>query len=42
MVRDISSISRRKIVQLLMRVDGKEARGIIQQAADGVDRVERS
>src|SRR6266852_3439988 len=42
MVRDISSISRRKIVQLLIRVDGKEARGVIQQAADGVDRIERS
>jgi hypothetical protein len=25
-----------------MRLDGKEARGVIQQAADGVDRMERS
>ena len=28
--------------QLLIRLDGKEAREAIQQAADGVDRVERS
>jgi len=25
-----------------MRIDGKEARETIQQAADGVDRIERS
>jgi hypothetical protein len=25
-----------------MRLDGKEARGVIQQAADGLDRMERS
>jgi archaellum component FlaC len=31
-----------KVVQLLMHLDGKEARGVIQQAADGVDRMERS
>ena len=31
-----------KFVQLLTRLDGKEARGVIQQAADGVDRIERS
>jgi archaellum component FlaC len=31
-----------KIVQLLTRLDGKEARGVIQQIADGVDRMERS
>jgi archaellum component FlaC len=31
-----------KIVQLLTRIDGKEAREVIQQAADGVDRIERS
>jgi hypothetical protein len=31
-----------KIVQLLTRLDGKEARGVIQQTADGVDRMERS
>jgi hypothetical protein len=31
-----------KIVQLLTRLDGKEARGVIQQAADGVNRMERS
>jgi prophage DNA circulation protein len=31
-----------KVVQLLIRVDGKETRGVIQQAADGVDRIERS
>jgi hypothetical protein len=31
-----------KSVQLLTRLDGKEARGVIQQAADGVDRIERS
>ena len=31
-----------KFVQLLMRVDGKEARGVIQQAADDVDQVKRS
>jgi hypothetical protein len=31
-----------KIVQLLTRLDGKEAREVIQQAADGVDRMERS
>ena len=31
-----------KIVQLLTRIDGKEARGFIQQAAGGVDRMERS
>ncbi len=31
-----------KFVQLLMSVDGKETRGVIQQAVDGVDRIERS
>ena len=31
-----------KIVQLLTRLDGKEARGIIQQIADDVDQVKRS
>ena len=31
-----------KVVQLLTRLDGKEARGVIQQAADGLDRMERS
>jgi hypothetical protein len=31
-----------KIIQLLIRVDGKEAKGVVQQAADGVDRIERS
>ena len=31
-----------KLDQLLTRLDGKEARGVIQQAADGVDRMERS
>ncbi len=31
-----------KFVQLLTRIDGKEAREVIQQAADGVDRIERS
>ncbi len=31
-----------KFDQLLMRVDGKETRGVIQRAADGVDRIERS
>jgi hypothetical protein len=30
------------IVQLLTRLDGKEAREVIQQAAGGVDRMERS
>jgi hypothetical protein len=30
-----------KIVQLLTRLDEKEARGVVQQAADGVNRVER-
>jgi hypothetical protein len=30
------------IVQLLTRLDGKEAKGVIQQAADGIDRMERS
>jgi hypothetical protein len=31
-----------KLVRLLIRLDGKEARGVIQQAADGVDWMERS
>jgi hypothetical protein len=31
-----------QIVQLLIPLDGKEARGVIQQAADGVDRIVRS
>jgi hypothetical protein len=31
-----------KVVQLLTRLDGKGAREVIQQAADGVDRMERS
>jgi hypothetical protein len=31
-----------KIVQLLSRLDGKEARGVIQQTADDVDQVKRS
>jgi archaellum component FlaC len=31
-----------KLVQLLMRLDGKEARGVIQQTADDVDQVKRS
>jgi hypothetical protein len=31
-----------KIVQLLTRLDGKEVRGVIQQAADDVDQVKRS
>jgi archaellum component FlaC len=31
-----------KVVQPLMHLDGKEARGVIQQTADGVDRMERS
>ena len=31
-----------KIVQLLMRLDGKEARGLIQQTVDDVDQVKRS
>jgi hypothetical protein len=31
-----------EIVQLLTRLDGEEAREVIQQAADGVDRIERS
>jgi archaellum component FlaC len=31
-----------EIVQLLMRVDGKEARGVIRQTADDVDQVKRS
>jgi hypothetical protein len=31
-----------KIVQLLTRLDGEEAREVIQQAADGIDRMERS
>ena len=31
-----------KFVQLLTRIDGKEAREVIQQGADGVDRIERS
>ena len=30
-----------EFVQLLTRPDGKEARGAIQQSADGVDRIER-
>jgi hypothetical protein len=31
-----------KVVQLLTRLDGKEARGVIQQTADDVDQVKRS
>jgi hypothetical protein len=31
-----------KIVQFLTRLDGKEAREVIQQASDGLDRMERS
>ena len=31
-----------KIVQLLTRLDGKKARGVIQQTADDVDQVKRS
>ena len=31
-----------KIVRLIRRLDGKEARGVNQQTADGVDRMERS
>ena len=31
-----------KVAQLLTHLDGKETRGAIQQAADGVDRMERS
>ena len=31
-----------KTVQLITRVDGKEARGVIQQTADDVDQVKRS
>jgi hypothetical protein len=42
MVRNTSSIHFRRIVQPITRLDGKEAREVIQQAADGVDRMERS
>ena len=31
-----------KIIRLLTRIDGKEAGGVIQQAAEGIDRMERS
>jgi hypothetical protein len=41
MVRDRSSIYYRKIVLPIMRLDGREAREVIQQAAGGVDRMER-
>jgi hypothetical protein len=41
MVRNISSISHRKLSNSV-RVDGKEARGVIQQTADDVDQVKRS
>ena len=42
MVRDRFSIYYRKIVLLITRLDGREAKEVIQQAADGVDRMERS
>jgi hypothetical protein len=42
MVRNTSSIYYRRIVLPTTRLDGKEAREVIQQAADGVDRIERS
>jgi len=31
-----------KFVQLLIRLVGQQTRGVVQQAADGVDRIERS
>jgi hypothetical protein len=42
MVRNTSSIYYRRIVQPITCLDGKEAREVIHQAADGVDRIERS
>jgi hypothetical protein len=43
MVRNISVFNQlSKIVQLPTRLDGKEARGVIQQTADDVDQVKRS
>jgi hypothetical protein len=41
-VRNTSSINHRRIVSPIMRLDGKEAKKVIQQTADGVDRIERS
>jgi hypothetical protein len=42
MVRDTSFFYYRRIVIPITRLDGRETREIIQQATDGVDRIERS
>ena len=42
MVRNTSSLYYRRIDSLITRTEGKEAREVIKQAVDGVDRIERS
>jgi len=42
MVRSTSSFNHQKSVNQLPRLDGKEARVVLQQAADDVDQVKRS
>ena len=42
MVRSTFSINCQKLFSLLPRLDGKEARVVMQQAADDVDQVKRS
>jgi hypothetical protein len=42
MVRNTSSIYYRKLSNSYNVLDGKEAREVIHQTADGVDRIERS
>jgi hypothetical protein len=43
MVRNISVFNQlSKIVQILTRLDGKKAKGVIQQIADDLDQVKRS
>jgi hypothetical protein len=42
MVRNTSSIYYRRIALPITRLDGRETREVVQQAADGVDRIERS
>jgi hypothetical protein len=42
MVRNTSSIYYRRIIQPITRLDGKEARQVIQQIVDDIDQAQRS